>query len=275
MKVILSRKGFDSNTGGISSAIFENGDLISFPIPEHVVDGVKEDHFNMLKYKDLDLSRILNNLGYQNNQKCHIDPDIIHDRRKEAIQDWEAIFGQCDQAASYLTKTLKVKKGDIFLFFGNFHFVENVNGVYRRTKKTGNFYKDNDLQLIWGYLQVGEIITNEAEQKKYYWHPHAMKYYTEKTHNVMFVASEKLSFNKDIPGYGLLKYRTDRVLTKENFSKANWKINPVYDVDSIYGNRKNSANNHERTIYYRGQWQELGLKESKECQDWVKKIIEE
>ena len=33
MKVILSRKGFDSSNGGIVSPIFEDGTMVSFPIP--------------------------------------------------------------------------------------------------------------------------------------------------------------------------------------------------------------------------------------------------
>ena len=33
MKIILSRKGFDSANGGIVSPIMEDGTLVSFPIP--------------------------------------------------------------------------------------------------------------------------------------------------------------------------------------------------------------------------------------------------
>ena len=33
MKVILSRKGFDSANGGIASPILEDGAIVSFPIP--------------------------------------------------------------------------------------------------------------------------------------------------------------------------------------------------------------------------------------------------
>ena len=38
MKIILSRKGFDSANGGIVSPIFEDGAMISFPIPSNDVD---------------------------------------------------------------------------------------------------------------------------------------------------------------------------------------------------------------------------------------------
>ena len=35
MKIILSRKGFDSANGGIVSPIFENGTMLTFPIPSN------------------------------------------------------------------------------------------------------------------------------------------------------------------------------------------------------------------------------------------------
>jgi hypothetical protein len=34
MKLILSRKGFDSSTGGIPSPIFPDGRMVSLPIPD-------------------------------------------------------------------------------------------------------------------------------------------------------------------------------------------------------------------------------------------------
>lgn len=34
-------------------------------------------------------------------------------------------------------------------------------------------------------------------------------------------------------------------------------MNPVYDLEHILGNRKNSAKNPDEAIYYAGIWQEL------------------
>jgi hypothetical protein len=277
MKIILSRKGFDSYTGGITSPIFENGDMISFPIPEIEEIDVSDDTFDLLHYNGLNFTNLLHQFGYKQKQRCHIDPDLVKERRVKSVENWNAIFGQCDSAATHLDKTIKVGIGDIFLFFGNFHCVENHNGIYRKTKKTGNFYKDNDLQVIWGYLQVKEIIRDHEKQKEYKWHPHSKPYYLDKKTNIMYVSYDKLTFNKNIDAYGILKFRKDRVLTKENCSKANWIKNPVYDSDNVkeYSDRKNSSLNKEKTIYYRGQWQELGLNESLDCEEWAKKIIEE
>jgi len=44
MKVILSRKGFDSGTGGYPSPILPDGTLLSLPIPDATSD---------IKYSDI------------------------------------------------------------------------------------------------------------------------------------------------------------------------------------------------------------------------------
>ena len=89
----------------------------------------------------------------------------------------------------------------------------------------------------------------------------------------MFVASDKLSFNEKMPGAGVLEFREDRVLTAPNCNKATWVKRFVYDVDSVIGNRRNSSKTSDG-IYYAGIWQELGLKESPECEEWAKLIVQ-
>ena len=271
MKIILSRKGFDSSNGGIVSPIMEDGTMLSFPIPSK-----DNNNFDDLVYYDQLYTKILQDLNYKENPEypnCHIDPDLTIDRRKVAIEGWCPIFGQISSSAIYLIKTAEVKKGDLFLFFGNYHKVKYSNGKYQYIKKTGDFYSDNDLQVIWGYLQIGSIIQDPEEQKKYSWHPHSIVDKDKKKSNVMFVASDKLSFNKNMPGAGVLKFREDRVLTAKNCNKATWVKRSFYDVNSIIGNRKNSSKNPDG-IYYAGIWQELGLKKTPECEDWAKSIIQ-
>ena len=273
MKIILSRKGFDSANGGIVSPIMEDGTLVSFPIP---ADEDDKGNFDDLIYCGESYTKILKDLKYKEDSKrpnCHLDPDLSMDRRKTVIDGWCPIFGQVNSSAVYLKNTVKVEPGDLFLFFGNYHKVRCVDGKYQYIKKTGDFYSDNDLQLIWGYLQVEKVIETTEEQKKYSWHPHAGDWYTEPNRtNIMFVASDKLSFNENMPGAGVLKFRKDRVLTAPNCKKATWVKRSVYDIDSVIGNRKNSSKIADG-IYYAGIWQELGLKETPECEKWAKSII--
>ena len=267
MKIILSRKGFDSANGGIVSPIMEDGTLISFPIPSE-----DKDRFDDLIYHDQPYSKILEDLKYKGEPNCHVDPDLSIDRRKTIIEGWCPIFGQVNSSAVYLLKNVGVEVGDLFLFFGNYHKVKYIDGKYQYIKKTGDFYSDNDLQVIWGYLQVGKIIESPEEQRRYSWHPHSIEDRVKENANVMFVASDKLSFNENMPGAGMLKFREDRVLTAKNCNKATWTKRDMYDVDSIIGNRKNSSKIAEG-IYYAGIWQELGLRKTQECEEWAKSIV--
>lgn len=267
MKVILSRKGFDSSNGGIVSPIFEDGTMVSFPIPSFDKDKFSDLHYNGVLYSD-----ILTDLNYKGGEFCHVDPDLDIERRIKKIENWIPAFGQIDSSASYL-KNIGIQNGDLFLFFGNFHFVKNEKGHYKYIRKSGDFYKDNDLQVIWGYLQVGEIIENPVEQEKLWWHPHSSIERRNNKTNIIITATKTLSFDNSKLGAGLLKYDVKRVLTLENSNKATWKYNTVYDLEHILSNRRNSAKNTDEGIYYAGIWQELGLAESDECSDWAKSIV--
>ena len=270
MKIILSRKGFDSSNGGIVSPIMEDGTLISFPIPSK-----DADRFEDLVYCGHSYAKILQDLNYKPNPEypnCHMDPDLATDRRKVHIEGWQPIFGQVSSSASYLMENVEVKAGDLFLFFGNYHRVRYSDGKYSYIKKTGDFYSDNDLQVIWGYMQVGDIVRDPEEQKRYSWHPHSAEAYVKQATNVMFIARDTLSFDQNMPGAGMLNFRKDRVLTAKGCNKATWEKRAVYDVHSIIGNRKNSSQNADG-IYYAGIWQELGLKETLESEAWAKSII--
>lgn len=110
MKIILSRKGFDSANGGIVSPIFEDGTMISFPIPSG-----DTDTYDSLYYNGIPYSKILHDLRYKGGNHCHVDPDLDLSRRAKEIDGWFPAFGQRDAAASYL-KNLGVAPGDIFLF---------------------------------------------------------------------------------------------------------------------------------------------------------------
>ena len=267
MKIILSRKGFDSANGGIVSPIFEDGTMVSFPIPSD-----DEDTYDSLYYNGIQYSQILRDLRYKGRDHCHLDPDLDLGRRRERIDGWFPAFGQRNAAAAYL-KNIGVAQGDIFLFFGNFHFVEYQNGTYRYLRDRSDFYRGKDLQVIWGYLQVGKIISAPEEQRKVWWHPHSSNGRADNSTNVIFKAAERLSLDKSKPGAGVLRFDKKRVLTLKGATKATWARNEVYDETHIYGKRSNCAKNPDRGLYYAGIWQELGLKESDACTEWARNIL--
>lgn len=266
MKIILSRKGFDSSNGGCPSPIMPDGTLLSMPIPTDDVVSFSDVAWNGITYADI-LKQISPRKTYTN---CHLDPDI-RDNRINKIKGWKPAFGQTGAAQGLLVNA-GVEVGDIFLFFGWFRRVEKTGKGYRFVpRKATDFYYGNDLQIIYGYMQIGRIITDQEEIKKYFWHPHSSSIHTCNPNNALYLPSEKLSFNPSLSGYGTLDYRKDRVLTMEGKGRATWNEYSFLEPEYIYGDRKNCAK--DGGLYYAGIWQELVINESKDILDWVKQII--
>jgi hypothetical protein len=269
MKIILSRKGFDGENGKIPSPIFPDGTVVSLPIPSK-----DTDTYDQLQHQGLSLADLLRDLQPKGDYAhCHVDPDLVADRRKTPVPGWKPAFGQIGAAQSYLQKNVGIGPGDLFLFFGNFHFVEEENGHFHFVKASKDPVRGRDVQLIWGYLQVGQILTTPADIAAYAWHPHANQTRLVQPSNALYLPTDRLSFAPNLPGCGVLPYANHRVLTLPGTSKATWKKNNVYEPAQIIGHRKNSAKNPATGIYYAGIWQELGLVESQAATDWAKDIL--
>ncbi len=267
MKIILSRKGFDSSNGGCPSPIMPDGTLLSMPIPTDDDVSFSDVAWNGITYADI-LKQISPRKTYRN---CHLDPDI-RDNRINKIKGWKPAFGQTASAQGLLVNA-GVEVGDIFLFFGWFRRVEKTNTGYRFVpRKAIDFYYGNDLQIIYGYMQIGKIITDQEEIKEYFWHPHSSSIHTCNPNNALYLPTEKLSFNSSLSGYGTLNYRKDRVLTMEGKGRATWNEYSFLESKYIYGDRKNCAK--DGGLYYAGIWQELVINESEGLIDWVKQIVE-
>ena len=196
------------------------------------------------------------------------------------VKGWKPAFGQINQSASYLINN-QIVSGDLFLFFGNFRHVVKSHGKYKfahRNKNSEDPYYGKEMQIIWGYLQVGEIVSDPKEQEKFFWHPHACNKRILGNNNLIFTAAEHLSFAPDMPGCGIFSYNEKRVLSIPGKPKATWKKEKAYDVDNINeinnrkSKRKNSAKDPEG-IYYAGIWQELVLKDNKDSENWAKSIF--
>lgn len=261
MKIILSRKGFDTKSGGCPNPILPDGTLLTMPIPS------KEAlRYSDLKYNGYTYDRILSGLNpgmiYD---RCHLDPDIREGVRIKSLDNWIPAFGQTGSALGIL-RNAGVTAGDLFLFFGIFrhtHYDENGNLKFEKKK--------NAIHIIHSYLQVGEILDTPSKIKRCSWHPHAFAENYNPERNTVYLPCQRLSINSSMPGCGVLSYREDRVLTMEGKSPAIWKEYNFLMPDQITGNRKNSAKNGG--IYYQGQWQELVLKPSKSAEEWAQKII--
>ena len=102
MKIIFSRKGFDSTAGGIPS-IKIGKKLQSLPIPYKKNTLTTYNHLNLGKdVKYLSKNKI------RPSDTCHHDPNLITGQ-----------FGQVGAAQTHLENN-KVGTGDLFLFWGWF-----------------------------------------------------------------------------------------------------------------------------------------------------------
>jgi Nucleotide modification associated domain 3 len=104
MRIILSRKGFDSAAGGAPSPIV-NGEPISLPIP---TTKRSETTYELAGLGDIVAQTTKGRIQPEN--LCHEDP-MFHDGR--------CAFGQTGAAQAHLEKQ-GVGVGDVFLFFGLF-----------------------------------------------------------------------------------------------------------------------------------------------------------
>ncbi|MBR6006770.1 MAG: hypothetical protein IK064_04005 [Clostridia bacterium] len=268
MKIILSRKGFDSANGGMPSPIMPDGTLLSMPIPSD--DNVLYDE---LTYEGHSYSEILHQLAPRKKfGQCHVDPDIRKNCRLKSVPNWTPAFGQIGAAQGVLSNA-NVEVGDIFLFFGWFRKAELHDGKYRFVRRnTGDFYDCSDIHVIYGYLQIGRIISDKSLISGFPWHPHSSAGRLENSSNTLYLPSETLSIVPGLDGYGTLDYRDDRVLTMRGKSRATWDDLPFLLPEHIYGQRKNGAKG--AGLYYGGIWQELVINESEGLIDWAKSIIQ-
>ncbi|WP_421990023.1 hypothetical protein [Qipengyuania sp.] len=126
MRIIFSRKGFDSAAGGGPSPIVD-GRPVSLPIPAGAA--------SRTTYGDLGLGEHAAKASrgrLSDRDLCHHDPMFL--------DDGTCLFGQCGAAQTHLANQ-GVGVGDVFLFFGLFR--EEGSKPHHR---------------IFGYLEASEVI---------------------------------------------------------------------------------------------------------------------
>lgn len=126
MRIVFSRKGFDSASGGCPSPIIDSRP-ISLPIP---TDRRSETTYDQLGLGDI-VERITRG-KISGNHLCHEDP---------MFADGRCAFGQTGAAQSHLSNN-GVGVGDVFVFFGLFS--DEVTGDRHHR--------------IFGFLKVEKVI---------------------------------------------------------------------------------------------------------------------
>ena len=130
MRIILSRKGFDSANGGVPSPIFPSGEMRSLPIPQRNPSRLHIPiRYDQISCDSRPLAGIVSELTKARiapEAPAHLDPDL--DALSLPRQSgWRPLFGQRG-VAERLLRHQGVQAGDVFLFFGWFRRVEQVAG---------------------------------------------------------------------------------------------------------------------------------------------------
>ncbi|HDZ16840.1 hypothetical protein LCGC14_0707380 [marine sediment metagenome] len=255
MKLILSRKGFDSTYGGYPSPILPDNTLLSLPIPnrrfvkmekqplyyngdifpptkyddlkipDQIHTSLASHDININTYQDL-IDQLLqdkdikdNGIKYPKSEPwyCHLDPDLIRDILPRE-QNWRPLFGQVNRVQKEL-ENQNVGINDLFLFFGWFRktIIENGKLIYDRLDKQGK-------HVIFGYLQIDDTLSIKEKLKIQSWmkpHPHLEEELWNATNNTVYVAKPTLSWDSKYTGAGTFRFHENLVLTE-----ANQKVNP-------------------------------------------------
>ena len=215
MRIILSRKGFDSSSGGCPSPVVD-GRPYSLPIPAKGPSPTR--------YADLEVGRFVTDLTRGKltpSTYCHLDPDLdIQARPRTNSHGWRGSLGQESAAQSHLSNQ-GVQAGDLFLFFGLFRDTFKHDGTW--------VFRGTPYHAVFGWLQVAEVlgVSGNEEQilKDHPWlieHPHLHGDWPAQ--NAIYIANMSLDIpGLDLPGWGLLP--APWKLTEEGSrGPATWRV---------------------------------------------------
>ena len=288
--ITLSRKGFDTAYGRCPSLIVNEKQMISFPIPEDSDQAKKDmegkyypEYSNLTARLDNGTENTLEDLilaseckdrkvifndmtlgkrSADGNKKdeivprCHLDPQLYNYRNDT---DFYASLGQMGIPARLLEK-YGIKEGDLFLFFGNFKFVE-IDDKNKKSLRTVHpviddiEYNQDFYHCIWGYMEIGKKILNPQNRPEdvpeYIREHHPHMEYTS-CENYIYLAAEKLSdmwcpeeYNGQIRGYGVFDFDKRLMLSPANYDECEkpkeylkpkrnaWTILPLYVNNSL------------------------------------------
>lgn len=272
MKVILSRKGFDTSYGGFPSPIFPDRVMLSLPIPSKSQIAYSDLRTPqggtyldlMLQLKDkIKLKK--GSVPLTPRIQCHLDPDL----RASAFpreKGWRPLFGQAGAAQGHLKKE-GVGEGDIFLFFGLFRKTVREDGRIAFERKT------KPIHVIFGYFEIQHVHAYPFEDLPGWmeYHPHTSKGSRSDRHNAIYVASEALSFKPGIPGAGTFNFCPSLVLTKPDHSASQWDLPVLF--------RKARITYHTEKSWKEGYFQSADIGQEfvvsgcTKVEAWAKRLI--
>lgn len=167
MRLILSRKGFDSSAGGCPSPVLPDGSLCVLPIPDPQ-SRIRYDDVCFGKRRLGKIARDLTGGRIRSSHGAHLDPDLIADAYPRG-EGWRPVLGQTGSAQGHL-RNQGVEPGDLFLFFGVFRHAEMHKRRWRFVPGSRPFH------ALWGWLHIDQVyavdeLTTDALPWVRY-HPH-------------------------------------------------------------------------------------------------------
>lgn len=239
MRLILSRKGFDSSAGGVPSPIIA-GRPVSLPIPEYPASPTT--------YGQLGLGDIVSHLTkgrLSANDSCHDDP---------MFADGYCWFGQSGSAQGHL-RNQGVTTGDLFLFFGLFADPESGEPHHR----------------IFGYMKIACHGSPETVRKTRQWrepprpHPHLTD--RQRPQNSLYFG----------PGKTATRASPALRLTRPNGPTSRWIV-PQWLRElglTYHADKARWAREGELDCVRRGQEFVCHIGTHRAAREWVRKIIRE
>lgn len=267
MKIIFSRKGFDSTSGGKPSLIVDDT-IITFPIPQ-ANSGVF--------YKDLitplgvNYDNLFSDLGILQFSEAHVDPDLnpyIYGIKRP--NGWRGVFGQDDSSQTHLHKE-KVGENDLFLFFGWFQFGSKTGDKFSYRTNSKN---PHGFHMLWGFLETGKPIKVEKD-KIPDWatkHTHVLnKHLQDSSNNTLYPAAETsgIGLNKT---FGIFKFSEDLILSNPG-NRSTWKLDKCFKNKRISHHGKDAKVINPNSFQTVGRGQEFVFEDSKEIENWTVRLI--
>lgn len=225
MKIIISRKGFDSEYGQIPSPILPDGTLLSLPIPD------REDQ-SRIRYSDLasvnghspaKLVKDLTKGRISKLKQTHFDPDLRAGMLPRN-PGWRPLFGPHPKSHTHMTKNQGVEVGDLILFFGLFREVYLANGTYQFVRSAPK------LHVLFGWFQIDAMLPAGLEHRKdapkwAQYHPH---FQGDWENNCVYVSRKQLSISglrmRFSGGGAFEKYSDALRLTAPDCSQSVWQL---------------------------------------------------
>ena len=269
MKIVLSRKGFDSDNGKHPSPILPDGEMLSLPIP---------GDWETLTYNDIiapggkTYAEILEELGAgvkMGRELAHLDPDLVPGALRRP-PNWLPAFGQANAAQSHL-ENQGVSRGDLFLFFGWFRHTEEVDGRLRFCGDANGFH------AIFGYLEIGDIFCASGDVQLPIWldgHSHADPAARKRRNNTIYVAKPRLSFHPNYPGAGVFEFDDRKMLTQKGELRSRWNLNPnvFRDVKISYHSENSWKDGYFQSA---GRGQEFVIHADEPAIEWASSLIKD